>query len=75
MPVPVQPIAHYTFIPMIIVLGMTMTGESHSHPALILIRCTLFSDLMQDIHTKQYLEAVSFCAEPRPSLAQLLGPM
>ena len=23
----VQPIVHYTFIPLIIVLGMTMTGE------------------------------------------------
>ena len=40
-----------------------------------LIWCRLFSTLMQDEHYKQYVETVSFCAEPRPSLAQLLGPM
>ena len=39
MDVHVQPIVHYTFIPLIIVLGMTMTGEltlCFSHPHAIL---------------------------------------
>lgn len=34
MHVHVQPIVHYTFIPLIIVLGMTMTGELSACPHL-----------------------------------------